>query len=143
MKVLVVEQDDRIRTLMRRWLEGAGAEVHEAASAEAAVAVLELEDAPAVAFCDVRLPGVSGLWLLTHLREHCPTTAVVVATGVCDCEVAYSCVEHGALEYIVKPFTREQLLRALWRADSEHRVRVAMMTLRFIQPLETDAVPVQ
>ena len=79
-RVLIVDDDAKVRQLLRRFLEPEGYAVTEAASAEEAMQLIEASP-PSVAFCDVHMAGANGLWLADQIRKLSPTTAMVLATG--------------------------------------------------------------
>ena len=66
-RVLIVDDEVPLRRLMQTWVEGEGATALEAGSAEQALSLVESQGAPAVALCDVMLPGQDGLWLAGRL----------------------------------------------------------------------------
>lgn len=110
-KVLIVDDEPRVRELMRRQLDNAGHELYEAE--DAAVALDVMAQTPCdVVFCDVQMPGRDGLWLTAELRKLYPMSAVVLATGVSSVPPNVS-MQAGVLAYLVKPFTRQQLLTSL------------------------------
>src|SRR5688572_30742426 len=78
--VLVVDDENGVRDLLARWLEAGGYSVTTAANAEEALGRLEAAP-PAVALCDIRMPGRDGLWLAERIRQSYPETAVIMATG--------------------------------------------------------------
>ncbi len=75
---------------------------------------------PAVALCDIRMPGRDGLWLAEQIRHDAPETAVIMATGVQDVGPAVTSLRQGVIDYLTKPFGRDRL-REVGRA----RARVA------------------
>src|SRR5829696_10572679 len=79
--VLVVDDENGVRDLMRRWLQAGGYSVASASGADEALGVIQTF-APAVALCDIRMPGRDGLWLAQRIRQQYPETAVIIATGV-------------------------------------------------------------
>lgn len=117
--VLVVDDEAAMRNLMMRWVELTGHHASPACSAEEALDVLA-EEKPAVAVCDVRMPGRDGLWLADKIRREFPDTAVIVATGARDTDRRV--VEHtGAVDYLLKPFGRDRLRFALDRGFDWHQ----------------------
>ena len=129
MRVLIVDDEATVRTLMRRWIETEGATVVEAESAEQALERVHAEGEVAVAFCDLRMPGRDGLWLADQLRTLSPSTAVVMTTAITEFEVAVSSLQSGAIDYIAKPFPRERLVEALQRAYTAHQSRRTMAAM--------------
>src|SRR5829696_5526566 len=79
--VLVVDDENGVRDLMSRWLQAGGYSVASASGADEALGVIQTF-APAVALCDIRMPGRDGLWLAQRIRQQYPETAVIIATGV-------------------------------------------------------------
>ena len=114
--VLVVDDESGIRHLIRRWLEHWGWRVREATSAPEAYAMMQEEPA-SILFCDLKMPGESGLWLVQQVQGNWPATAVVVAAGVHEIETVLECKHAGAVDYLLKPFGREILRQALRRAE--------------------------
>ena len=128
--VLIVEDQPVVARLLVRWVETEGASPMLATSAEQAL-LLASERTPAVALCDVNLPGGrDGFWLAEQLRNLYPATAVVIATGLHQFDHAVMGLRAGVVDYVTKPVTRERLIQALRRALSEHQVRMESMAAR-------------
>jgi DNA-binding NtrC family response regulator len=117
--VLVVDDEESVRRMMRRWLEDAGQACREAADAQQALDVMAQAPA-AVAFCDVQMPGKDGIWLTGELRARYKATAVVLATGVSTVPARVSMMA-GVMAYLVKPIQRAAVLSALDMAMQWHR----------------------
>src|SRR5262245_28191519 len=97
--VLVVDDETGVRELVARWLAGGGYQVHTASNADEALTRIA-DEAPAVALCDIRMPGHDGLWLAQHIRERSPETAVIMATGVQDVNSVVSSLRQGVIDYL-------------------------------------------
>ena len=106
--VLVVDDEPGIREIIARWLAGGGFEVQTASSAAEALDRVH-DRAPAVALCDIRMPGHDGLWLAKQIRQDAPETAVIMATGVQDVNSAVTSLRQGVIDYLTKPFGRDRL----------------------------------
>jgi CheY-like chemotaxis protein len=91
--VLIVDDENVVRDLMARWLESGGFTVSTAASAEALGRFEPLP--PAVALCDIRMPGHDGIWRRTN-QAAVPETAVIMATGVQDVGPAVTTLRQGS-----------------------------------------------
>ena len=117
--VLVVDDEEGVRSLLSRWLESSGYRVLVATSADAALAVFE-HDPPALMLCDIRMPGHDGLWLAARVRQDFPETAVVMSSGVQDTHAADECLRQGVVEYLTKPFGSERLREAVSRGLEWH-----------------------
>src|SRR4051812_45723622 len=118
--VLIVDDENGVRSLMARWLESGGFRVRTAASAEEALGYLQ-ESPPAVALCDIRMPGHDGLWLAERIRSQYPETAVIMATGVHDVGPAVQTLRQGVIDYLTKPFGRDRLQEAVTRGLEWHQ----------------------
>jgi len=118
--VLVVDDENGVRDLMSRWLQAGGYSVASASGADEALGVIQ-NFAPAVALCDIRMPGRDGLWLAQRIRQQYPETAVIIASGVHDPQDAALAVQDGVVDCLTKPFGRERLRDAVVRAMEWHR----------------------
>jgi response regulator RpfG family c-di-GMP phosphodiesterase len=118
--VLIVDDENGVRDLMTRWLESGGLSVTSACDADEALNRLD-NPTPAVALCDIRMPGHDGLWLAERIRARCPETAVIMATGVQDVGPAIESLRQGVVDYLTKPFGRDRLRAAVTRGLEWHR----------------------
>jgi putative nucleotidyltransferase with HDIG domain len=117
--VLVVEDEKPMRSLLERWLKSSGYFPQVAESAVEALGVACC-GAPAVAICDLLMPGHDGAWLARQLRARYPDTALIVATGVANPHELGD-LPHGIVEYLFKPFTRARFNDAVERGFTWHR----------------------
>src|SRR5438876_373966 len=91
---------------------------------------------PAVALCDIRMPGHDGLWLAQQIRQEWPETAVIMATGVQDVASAVASLRQGVIDYLTKPFGRDRLRDAVSRGLKWHRA--ARESRRWRESLEQE-----
>lgn len=117
--VLVVDDETGIREIIARWLAGGGYDVQTAENANEALQRVH-QRAPAVALCDIRMPGQDGLWLASQIRHDAPETAVIMATGVQDIGSAVTSLRHGVIDYLTKPFGRDRLRESVTRGIEWH-----------------------
>src|SRR5215211_3966762 len=117
--VLVVDDEVHVRDLMKRWLGSGGYDVQTAATADEALHRVH-DHPPAVALCDVRMPGQDGLWLAEQIRHDAPETAVIMATGVPDVASAVASLRQGVIDYLTKPFGRDRLRESVVRGIEWH-----------------------
>jgi CheY-like chemotaxis protein len=109
-RVLVVDDEPTVRTVARLMLEGAGFSVTEVGDAASAVARLRADERPfAVILLDVTLPDRHGPDAIPDLRAVAPQSRVVLTSGKMEEDVP----DHGADGYLPKPFSRDQLLKAV------------------------------
>ncbi len=108
---MVVDDDPGMLDLYQAIL---GQEYHLDLYPSAEEAVDDLGEHPFdLAICDLTLPGMDGMGLLRRIRQHDLDLPVVIATGAPSVESAIEAVEFGALRYLVKPFTPEELCRVV------------------------------
>lgn len=125
--VLIIEDEAPVARLYRSWVELEGATVATATSAEQGLLLAAIEP-PAVALCDIRLPGGrDGYWFVSQVRRLHPETAIVMTTGLNDFEAAVAGLRAGVTDYIVKPFGFDRLKGALRRALADYAARRAAL----------------
>lgn len=119
--ILVVDDDDRLRSLLKKFLQEQGFMVSEAASAEAARGLLGWFSFD-VMVLDVMMPGETGIELLARDSRSLPPVLMLSAMGEPDDRI--NGLEHGADDYLVKPFEPKELilrLRAILRRTAQAR----------------------
>jgi response regulator RpfG family c-di-GMP phosphodiesterase len=121
--VLVVDDEVSVRELVARWLSGGGYDVRTAGTADEALQRVH-EGAPAVAVCDIGMPGHDGLWLAHRIRHDAPETAVIMATGVQDVGSVVTSLRQGVIDYLTKPFGRDRLQESVERGMEWHKAAV-------------------
>jgi len=119
--VLIVDDAFDTREVLRRNLEARGYRTSTADSAEAALRLLQTEPVQLV-ITDIRMPGPSGLDLLRHIRDNCSGVRVVVITGYPRYDEAIQAMKIGAEEYLIKPFTDDELFAAVEAAFAKQRL---------------------
>jgi diguanylate cyclase (GGDEF)-like protein len=100
-KILLADDDPQLLSALCEFLEGQGYVVQAAADGYQALAALR-EDSFHLAILDLRLPGPSGLELLSQFKAHAPDTEVILFTGHADLESAIQAMRRGAYDYLVK-----------------------------------------
>ena len=110
-RLLVVDDDSSVRSLLREYLEGHGFAVAEAGSGAQMREQIERE-LPDAVLLDIRLPGEDGLVLARYLREH-HEVGIIMVTASGDVVDRVVGLELGADDYIAKPFDLRELLARL------------------------------
>ena len=114
-RILVVDDAEETREILRRNLTARGYGVNVAASAMEAIRMLGSSTVDIV-ITDFRMPGVDGRELARHVAENFRDVEVVMITGYGSIENAVSAMKAGVAEYLTKPFTDEELFAACDRA---------------------------
>lgn len=113
--VLIADDEPDIRELFQDLLEPSGAQVRLASSGAEALAAIE-ESEPDLAILDVRMPAPDGLSILQQLRERGSTLPVIIVTAQESSTVTIEAMQHGAYDYIAKPFEPDAMLSLIERA---------------------------
>ncbi len=124
---LVVDDDDVFRGRLARALHERGFEVREARSPSEAEA-LAREDAPEYAVVDLRMTEGSGLDVVRALLAVEPATRAVILTGYGSIANAVEAMKRGAVSYLSKPATVEEILRAVGLVESAAQAEAAAET---------------
>jgi len=137
MRVLVIEDDDAVRSAIRRSLLLAGYEVIESPDGEDGLLKLS-EDVPDVVILDVGLPKVDGIEVCRRLRAAGDRTPVLMLTARDAVEDRVAGLESGADDYLVKPYDVRELRARLTAIIRRHLPEADGLSLRF-NGLELDA----
>jgi DNA-binding NtrC family response regulator len=114
-KVMVVEDEPRLRDLLTRAITGWGFMTTAARSGEEAIRHAPTEK-PDIAVLDLNLPGIGGLETLQRLREQLPNIQAMVLTGFASIDAAKEAVHLDVVEFLTKPCHLGELEKALDRA---------------------------
>lgn len=109
MKILICEDESSIRAFLKINFERNGFSVIEAGSGEEALRLTELEK-PHVAVLDVMLPGIDGFEVCRRIRETHPNIGIIMLTAKGQDMDKISGLEHGADDYVVKPFNPTEFI---------------------------------
>lgn len=112
--VMVVDDEERVRTLLAKSLSSQGHSVVTAATANAAIDRLESRDVDLVVL-DLVMPGVSGLAVLDAINQRKQTTPVIVLSGVTDVGARVEALDRGAVDVVSKPFSLTELMARVRR----------------------------
>ncbi len=113
--ILVVDDEEKMREVLAMALEGLGHRPLAASDGGAALEVLEAEPVDAV-LTDLRMPALNGRELLDAIRERWPDVPVVLMTAYATVKDAVRCIQHGAFDYLSKPFEMDELEKVLANA---------------------------
>ena len=122
LNVWLVDDDASIRWVLERALRQGGMAPTTFDQADTALAALR-RNRPDVLITDIRMPGRSGLELLTEIRGSQPALPVIVMTAHSDLDSAVAAYQGGAFEYLPKPFDIDQAVDLVRRA-AQQQVRV-------------------
>jgi putative nucleotidyltransferase with HDIG domain len=129
-KILVVDDEESVRNIVSALLERSGYQTLTVAGGVEALGWLQMDPSIDVVLSDVMMPGVDGLSLLDQIGVDYPSLPVVMFTAVHDIHVATSAFRRGAVDYLLKPFERAQLLTVVTRAVEHGQLKRQNSTYR-------------
>src|SRR5450759_2934098 len=136
-RILVIDDDQAVRDSMARMLRGAGYNVETASTGEEGVAAAK-GNVYDVILSDMRMPGISGIEVLKRLRDQHVDSAFIVMTGFGTVDTAVEAMKLGAVDFVQKPFFRDELLmRVRSAADRRQLARQVDLLQRHIRGTST------
>ncbi len=118
--VWIVDDDQAIRWVLEKALARAGVATRSFPGPEKVLQALEQEQ-PDALVSDIRMPGGGGLELLGEIKAHYPALPVIVMTAYADLESTVSAFQHGAFDYLAKPFDVNDAVALIQRATQDAR----------------------
>jgi DNA-binding NtrC family response regulator len=128
-KILVVDDEVGMVTLLRNYLTREGYEVTTAPSAEVALQVLAEHDLDVV-LTDLRMPGMGGMELVREIHASRPETQVILMTAFGSIDTAVEAVKAGAYHFVTKPVTLPEVGALVHKALTERALRLENRHLR-------------
>src|SRR6202789_3299340 len=121
-RVLVVDDEENIRLVLKTLLKKHGFDVEVADSGEAALAQLDAFD-PNVILTDVRMPKMGGMDLLATLKAKQHPATVIVMSAYGNVDLAIEAMKAGAYDYVSKPFKPDEIVLVLRKAEERETLR--------------------
>ena len=106
-RILVVDDEDSVRKVLKRFLSSIGHDAIMASSGEEALE--KIQEKPAIVLLDYLMPEVNGIEVLEKIKEISPSTDVIMVTGVGGHKVGMESFEQGAFEFVTKPIDLARL----------------------------------
>ena len=128
-RILVVDDEENIRLVLRTLLKRHGYEVETAPGGEEALGLVE-SFGPDVVITDVRMPRMGGMDLLSTLRAKGNDATVIVMSAYGNLDQAIDAIKAGAYDYIQKPFKPDEVVLALRKAEERESLRRENRVLR-------------
>ena len=124
-RVLVVDDEPSVRTVVRLTLEKAGYDVLEAENGEKAIEAINTGENRLVldiVICDIRMPKINGIQAIDYFQREYPHVPLIVLTAYPETSMAVSFMRNGAADYLVKPVEAEKLKAAVAKAMERRQV---------------------
>jgi len=126
-RILVVEDEDKLRRVIELHLSSSGYEVDKAGTAEEALPLAGRAD---LVLTDLRLPGMDGLELLSILHRQDSRVPVILMTAFGTVEKAVEAMKAGAVDFLMKPFSLDHLVAVIAKALEFRALRDENLQLR-------------
>lgn len=126
--ILIVDDDINILELIQRHLHSMDYHTYKAVSVKEAVAILRDTDIDLL-ITDLKMPEVDGFQLIQFASEHYPNMPKLVVTGYPSVQDALSAIKSGAVDYLVKPFTKEEMKQGVLKSLSTTRKKKTITEL--------------
>ena len=133
-KILIVDDDKGVCESLEELLRMEEFQADSAGSGEIALEALSGEKYDLV-LLDIRMPGIDGVEVMHEIRKYHPDTRIIIITGYGSLESAIEAIRSGAQDYMLKPYTAEDILLSINRALSEKETRTRKEIL--IEQLES------
>ena len=128
-RILIVDDEENVRSLLLRHLEGDGSDCVACPTALDALKKMQHQHFSLV-ISDVMMPGMSGMDLLRLAKQEDPETAFIMITGLMDLKTAVDSLRTGACDFITKPFELPAIRRAVDRALERRRLLIENRSYR-------------
>jgi len=125
--ILLVDDDIDILELLQRHLKSMDYHTYKAISVKEALYILKDTEIDLLV-TDINMPDIDGLQLVKYVAEHFPNMPKLVVTGFPSVEDASSVIEHGATDYLTKPFTKAELEMAVKKALAHKQAKETFKT---------------
>jgi len=116
--ILVVDDEDALRSVLSNELSGAGYDVATAPDGEAAISTVQNKKFDLV-LLDIKMPKMDGFEVLKYIKKGYPQVKVIMLTGFADLKNAIESKKHGAEDFVSKPYDLVDLLTTIERVLSE------------------------
>lgn len=121
-RILVIDDEDKLRSLLARIIRAEGFAVEEAADAKAGLQLL-IAKTFEVILCDVKLPDANGVELVKKLKEAAPASEVILLTAYGNIPDGVRAIQHGAFDYITKGNDNDKIIPLIYRAIEKNDLR--------------------
>ena len=120
LEILVVDDEQEMLISYKKILTRAGYSVHGVSSAEEALSSLQENHNYVLMICDMKMPGMDGMELLSVIKKEHPYLPVIMVTGHGTLEMGIEAVKLGAFDFIEKPFSTKKLIQSI--EDAIHQI---------------------
>ncbi len=129
--ILIVDDDELVLESLKMVLKEAGYKVKAVSVPEKALSVFD-KDSIDLVITDLKMPNISGIELLKEIKQKAPDCPVIMMTAYATVETAVEAMKQGAVDYIMKPFSADELELIVKRAIKEKEIKEENLRLKEI-----------
>ncbi|RCK72080.1 MAG: Response regulator of zinc sigma-54-dependent two-component system [Ignavibacteriae bacterium] len=119
--ILIADDEEEFRYMLKMYLESLGYDVSTVSDGVQAINVVQ-EKAFDLALLDIKMPKVDGIDVLKFFKENFPNIEVIMLTGVDDVKIAVECMKLGAYDYLIKPYSGDELVKIIRKVLEKQRL---------------------
>jgi len=135
-RILVVDDEESITYLVKTELEDLpDFEVDTVLSGSDAINLIQAKVYDVV-LLDVKMPRISGVEVLKHIKEHTPATQVIMLTNIIDVKIAIETTKLGAYDFVSKPYESAELIATVYRALEHKQLLIEKEVNQSARPIE-------
>jgi two-component system, NtrC family, response regulator AtoC len=127
--IMIVDDEEIVRTSLTSWLLEDGYEVLSAESGESALEELKKRDYDLV-LIDLKMPGMDGLQLMKEIKKDLPDLPLIIMTAYATVDTAVKAIKEGAYDYLMKPFDPEEISITIKKIIKQQRLEQENIYLR-------------
>ncbi|MGD8446165.1 MAG: response regulator [Desulfobacterales bacterium] len=139
-RLLLVDDEDRFRLTLAKRLAKRGIASDQAANASECLSILKKKPMDVVVL-DVKMPGMSGIEALRHIKDNYPKTEVILLTGHATTPDGVEGIKAGAFDYLMKPVELEHLYNKILQADEKiRRIEAEQKEIEYRKKIEQQMI---
>jgi two-component system response regulator AtoC len=128
-QILIVDDDESIRRMLAAVLAREGFQTVTASDGEEGLALFR-SSSPDIVLMDIRMPGLSGIEVMSAMLEQRPGAAVILMTAYADLDTAVQAIKNGVFDFVIKPFDLAEIGLLVNRAYQIREMRREIVTLQ-------------
>lgn len=126
--ILIIDDEEKLRGLLGRIIKAEGFEVVEAGDCKSGLKKVDQQQFDVI-LCDVKLPDGNGVELTSKIKEHFPTSEVILLTAYGNIPDGVQAIKNGAFDYIIKGDDNDKIIPLLYRAIEKSQLQKKIVSL--------------
>lgn len=127
--ILVIDDEENLRFMLKAMLSRQGYSVETACDGKEGLNLLKKQVYDFI-LCDIRMPEMDGKQFLLHALEEQTASPIIMMSAYGSVDTAIDCMQHGAYDFISKPFKKDEIVMVLKKAEERERLKSENISLR-------------